>query len=99
MNKLYNSLEYVRTYIDDLFIISNKSFEDPINKLYKVLSKLNQKGFKLITEKTFFARNELEYLGFWITRQAIVPLPDKVEAIKNIAVPTPKKQLRVFLNK
>ena len=28
MNKLFNGLEYVRTYIDDLLIISNKSFED-----------------------------------------------------------------------
>ena len=41
---------------------------------------------------SFFARNELEYLGFRITtRKGIIPLPDKVEAIKNIAVPTTKK--------
>ena len=38
MNELFNGLEYVRTYIDDLLIISNKSFEDHINKLEKVLS-------------------------------------------------------------
>ena len=53
MNKLFNGLEYFRTYIDDLLIISNKSFEDKINKIDKVLSKLNQKGFKLIMEKSF----------------------------------------------
>ena len=40
MNELFNGLEYVRTYIDDLLIISLKSFEDHINKLDKVLSKL-----------------------------------------------------------
>ena len=34
-------------------------------------------------EKSFFARNELECLGFNITREGIMPLPDKVEAIKN----------------
>ena len=33
----------------------------------------------------------LEYLGFRITRQDIMPLPDKVESIKNIAVPTTKQ--------
>ena len=38
MNKLFNGLEYVRTYIDDLLTISNKSFEDHINELDKVLS-------------------------------------------------------------
>ena len=36
----------------------------------------------------FFDRSELEYLGFRITRQGIMPIPDKVEAINNIAVPT-----------
>ena len=90
MNKLFNGLEFVWTYIDDLLILSNKSFEDHINKLDKVLSKLNQKGFKVNAKKSFFARNEIEYLGFTITRQGIMHLPDKVEAINNIAVPTTK---------
>ena len=68
------------------------SFEDYINKLDKVLNKLKQKGFKVNVEKSFFARNELEYLGFWITRQGIMSLPDKVEASKNIAMPITEKQ-------
>ena len=42
-------------------------------------------------KKSFFARNELEYLGYRITRRGIMPLPDKVKAIKNIAVPTTKE--------
>ena len=46
---------------------------------------------------SFFARNELEYLGFNITIEVIMPLPDKVEAIKNIFVPTSKKQLTSFM--
>ena len=33
-------------YIDELVIISNNSFEDHINKLGDVLSKLNKKGLK-----------------------------------------------------
>ena len=41
-------------------------------------------------EKSFFARNELEYLGLKIPSQGIMPLPDKIEAIKNIAVPAIK---------
>ena len=69
MNKLFNTLEYVRTYIDNLLIISNNSFKDHIDKLDKALSKLNQKGFKVNAEKSFFARNELEYLGFRTTRK------------------------------
>ena len=55
MDYLFNGLEYVRTYIDDLLFISYKSFEDDINKLDKVLSKLKQKGFEVNAEKSFFA--------------------------------------------
>ena len=45
INELLNGLDYVRTFIDDLLIISNKSFGDHINKLDKMPSKLNQKKF------------------------------------------------------
>ena len=51
----------------------------------------NQNGFKVNADKIFIARSELDYLGFKITREGIVPLPDKVEAIQNIAVPTTKQ--------
>ena len=48
-------------------------------------------------KRLFFARNKLQYLGFKRPREEIMPLPDKVEVIKNIAVPTTKKQLRNFM--
>ena len=91
MKDLFNGLDYVRMYIDDLLITSNQSLEDHIKKLDKVLSKLKSTGFKVNAEKNFFTRKKLEYLDFKITREGIMPLPDKVEAIKNIAVPTSKK--------
>ena len=62
-----------------------------------VLKKLKAAGFKINAEKSFFARDNLEYLGFKITRQVTMPLPDKVQAIKDIGVPTNKKQLRTFI--
>ena len=33
-------------------------------------------------ENCIYVRNELEYLGFKISRKGIMPLPNKVEAIK-----------------
>ena len=32
-NELFNGLEYIRAYIDDLCIISNGNFEDHLNKV------------------------------------------------------------------
>ena len=49
-----------------------------MQKLDKVLNKLKSASFKVNAEKSSFTRNELEYLGFKITKQGIIPLPDKV---------------------
>jgi transposase InsO family protein len=97
MNELFVGLDYVRAYIDDLLIISNGTFDDHLEKLDKVFNKLQTAGFKINAEKSFFAKDELDYLGFKITRNGIMPLPDKVQAIQNIAPPKTKKQLRSFI--
>ena len=97
MNELFIGLEYVRAYIDDLLVISNGSFEDHLNKLDVVFKKLQDAGFKVNAEKSFFAQSELEYLGFKITRSGIMPLPDKVQAIQNIAEPKTKNNYVVLL--
>ena len=51
MNKLYNGLEYIRAYIDDLLIISNDTLEDLLNRIKTVLKKLKAAGFKINAEK------------------------------------------------
>ena len=51
MNELFNGLEYVKAYIDNLLIISNGNFEDHLNKLKIVLKKLKAAGFKINDRK------------------------------------------------
>ena len=52
---------------------------------------------KINVEKSFFGCSELEYLGYWITRDGIQPLPKKIDAIQAIEAPTTKQELRRFL--
>ena len=59
--------------------------------------KLKAAGFKINAEKSFFIRDNLECLGLKITREGIMPLQYKVKAIKDVAVPTNKRQLRSFI--
>ena len=91
MNELYNDLEYIRAYIDDLLIISNSNFEDHLNKVKIVLKKLKASGFKINTIRWSFARDNSEYLGDTIIRQGIMPLRGNIQATKHIAVPNNKK--------
>jgi hypothetical protein len=53
-------------------------------------------GLKVNANKSHFAVSEIEYLGYWITRNGIQPLPKKVEAIQCIAPLTTRKQVQSF---
>ena len=96
-NELFIGSEQNTAEIDDVVIISNGKFEHQINKVKIVLKKFKAAGFNINAEISFFARDNLECRGYKITRQGIMPLPDKVQVIKDIAVPTNKKQLRSFI--
>jgi Reverse transcriptase (RNA-dependent DNA polymerase) len=98
MSNLMMGLEYVRTYIvDDLLVITHGSFGDHLQKLGTVLNRLRTAGLKVNAKKSFFAKGELEYLGYWVTREGISPTTNKVNAISNIATPTNRKELRAFI--
>ena len=97
MSELFDGLEYVRTYIDDLLILSKGTYEDHLEKLEKVLLRLRKAGLKVNASKSFFARPELEYLGYWITRDGIQPLQEKVKAIMCIDEPRNRKELCSFI--
>jgi Reverse transcriptase (RNA-dependent DNA polymerase) len=97
MSELMEGLDFIRTYIDDLLVITKESFDDHLEKLDLVLQQLENARLKVNGNKSFFARTELEYLGYWITRNGIKPLPDKVKAIMRIAEPKNRKELRSFI--
>ena len=97
MSELMDGLEFARVYIDDLMAITKGDFDDHLAKLDLVLARIRKAGLKVNAKKSFFAKAELEYLGYWITREGIKPLANKVEAIMKIAEPKNRKELRSFI--
>jgi hypothetical protein len=53
-------LDFVRSYLDDLFIISCSNVEDHLQKLECVLKFLSAKGFRVNAEKSTFCATEIE---------------------------------------
>jgi hypothetical protein len=78
-------------------VTTKGSFEDHLDKLKAVFIKLERAGLKVNTNKSFFAREGLEYLGYWISRDSIQLLTTKVEAIQRIAPPKNKQELCKFI--
>ena len=97
MNELFMGLDFARAYIDDLLCMTKGTFEDHLEKLERILVRLSQAGLKVNAKKSFFGRSALEYLGYWITRDGIKPMKNKVEAMMNIAEPKTRKELRSFI--
>jgi hypothetical protein len=94
ISKLVQDMEYVNTYLDDLLILTNRSFKDHLLKLEMVLARLSTAGMRVNISKSKFFAEQIEYLvvGYWITRQGIQPMRTKVEAILIIKAPETRKE-------
>jgi hypothetical protein len=85
-------MEYVKTYLDDLLILTNSNFKDHQLKLEIVLARLSTAGMRVNISKSKFFAEQIEYLEYWITRQVIQLIRNKVEAIVNIKAPKTRKE-------
>ena len=81
MGTLFQDLEYVRAYLDDLLVLSSSTFEYHLDKLGQVLQRLQEKGLRINTPKSTATTDEIEYLGYTLTRDGIKPQTKKVAAI------------------
>jgi hypothetical protein len=57
-----------------------------------VLARLSTAGMRVKILKSKFFAEQIEYLGYWIFRQGIQPIHNKVEALLNIKAPKTRKE-------
>jgi hypothetical protein len=93
LSKIWNILRQ-EFYLGDLLILTNSSFKDHLLKLKMVLARLSTAGMRVNISKSKFFVEQIEYLGYWITRQGIQPIPNKVEmnAILDVKAPKTRKE-------
>ena len=78
MSNLVDDMEFAQAYLDDILITSKGDFEDHMAKVDAVLAQLAEAGFCVNVRKSFFAKDKIEYLGYWLTRDGIQPCPRNV---------------------
>ncbi|GFU92310.1 retrovirus-related Pol polyprotein from transposon 412 [Trichonephila clavipes] len=83
-------------YLDDV-IIGGRTFEEHLQNIRKVLSKLSDANLKLNPSKCKFFQKEVNYLGHIISAEGVRTDPEKVSAVKNWKRPENLRELRSFL--
>jgi len=73
-------------YLDDV-VVASKTFESHLSNLTETLGLLDEAGMKLNLAKCLFAKHQIEFLGFVVSPDGVLPNPDKVQAIKDMKRP------------
>uniref|UniRef100_A0A5S6QPV6 Reverse transcriptase domain-containing protein n=1 Tax=Trichuris muris TaxID=70415 RepID=A0A5S6QPV6_TRIMR len=96
METLLQGIPGVKPYLDDILVTGPSEVEHD-KRLDRVLKVLKANGLRLNKEKCYFAANEMEFLGFRVTKEGIRPTEGKLKAIKEAPLPKDVKQLQAFL--
>ena len=83
-------------FFDDI-LIYNKSWEDHVQHVDRVLQLLEAQQLYAKPSKCFFGVQEVEYLGHIVSHEGVKVDPNKIKAIKEWRIPTTLRHLRGFL--
>lgn len=100
MNRIFTDGLYTKciVYVDDILIFG-RTRQEHDNNLHWVLSKCYEYNVKIKLEKCYFAKDQVEYLGFIISGSSIKPLPSKIQTLSIQSPPKDKTELRSLIGK
>ena len=90
------NLKTCLVYLDDVIVFS-RTFEEHLERLQSVFSRLHEHGLKLKPSKCHLFRTSVKYLGHVISEDGVETDPDKITALKNWPTPTNHQEVRSFL--
>ena len=84
-------------WLDDIIVVTRGTKEEHTRKLYSVLTKLENEGYKASKKKSKFYQKETLWHGHTISQDGIRPNSEKTDAINKLKHPTNTKTLKSFL--
>lgn len=83
-------------YLDD-YIVASETFDDHIEKLCSLATKLKSANLTINFDKCQFCKQSLKYLGFLVDQYGLRTDPEKVECILNYPKPKTVTEIRRFM--
>ena len=98
MNSIFKPLhrKFVLVFFDDI-LIYNKSWEDRVQHVDRVLQLLEAQRLYVKPSKCFFRVQEVEYLGHIVSHEGVKADPNIIKAIEEWRIPTTLRHLQGFL--
>ena len=90
------SWEVLLIYLDDV-IVHAKSFQDQLERLRAVFTRLRAAGLKLSPTKCHLFQRSVTFLGHIVSSDGVSTYPEKVAAVRDWPTPMTPKQVRAFL--
>ena len=88
--------DFAMGYLDDIIVFS-RSEEEHLQYLEDIFKRLRHFDLKMKRKKSSFFKKHIQYLGHLVSEQGFEPLPEKLEAIRNMPHPKTPKEVKQFL--
>ena len=96
--KIDRTLEYsTPAWLDDIIVVTRADRKEHEKKLFDVIKKLEDAGYRAGERKSEFFLNSTKWLGHEIDETGIKPNKEKVKAVLDLKHPENQKQLKSFL--
>ena len=96
MDKVCQGLARVSVYLDDILVASEYRHQH-LRDLTELFSRLEDHGLVIKPTKCVLGVSSIDFLGHHVNAKGIVPLPEKVRAIRYFPRPSTVKGLQEFL--
>jgi len=83
-------------YLDDIVVVT-KTFDEHLEWLSRVLSRIKGAGLTINPEKSKFCRSQVKYLGFLVQQDGLKVDPEKTAPILEYPPPRNIRQIRRFI--
>lgn len=96
INEVIRGLDFCVAYLNDILVASSDP-EQHKEHLRLLCQRLKYYGISINASKCVFGAQEVNFLGHKISADGVMPLPEKVQAIKDVSEPNDIKSFKRFL--
>lgn len=97
-DQIVAGIPHTAVFLDDI-LVSGSNAEEHHKNLEEVFTRIKEFGFKCKLSKCEFFKDEIEYLGYLISKKGRRTNPKRITAIAEMPAPRNVKEVEVFMGK